>query len=41
MFQQQQRVADATVLDQADERLLQLQSDGIIHAAQVEHVDDP
>ncbi len=40
MFQQKQRVADASFFHQADERLLQLQRNGIVHAAEIKDVDD-
>jgi hypothetical protein len=39
MLQQKQGMAGASFFNQADERLLQLQRGGLVHAAEVERVD--
>src|SRR4029077_529291 len=39
VFQQQQRMVDASFFDQTDKRLLQFQSDEVIHAAEVQRID--
>jgi hypothetical protein len=41
VFQQKQRVGDASFFDKANQCLLQLKRDGVIHAAKVKDVDHP
>src|SRR5580765_1583111 len=40
MFQQQKSVGDALVLYQLNKRLLQFERNGILHAAEIQNIDD-